>query len=370
VLGGVLLGKFAPTVLLPLIILLAMGASVSVYESETLQSTYNRTLQKCPSYSASNTMKGNTININAEIGTINLEQSLTLDNKCVFKEMRQAAIESTEKNKTDAGVALGASVSDIKSKTAQQLVDEAVMDCGAVTTNNVMEGNTVNVNYDNPFSDLNFTQAMDVKSQCALDKFSKAIASSDKDFDVQTGISGTNLALIAGGLAVVALVGGGIYLMLRSGGGGSPSSPSFSYSPQPQPYASYSQPNGNYGAPYTPTTPTMGATMSNPPSNVSTPQLNRSTPVVQQAQQAQQAQKVQQQAQKAAQMTQTSRMQSVRPQGAQRVRFGNNVPTTPTQIPASVTAPNVNTNTTTYYYPRVPTTSSMSAMSPNPGYTY
>lgn len=314
-------------------------------------------------------MKGNTININAEIGNINLEQSLTLDNKCVFKEMREAAIESTEKNKTDAGVALGASVSDIKSKTAQQLVDEAVMDCGAVTTNNVMEGNTVNVNYDNPFSGLNFTQAMDVKSQCALDKFSKAIASSDKDFDVQTGISGTNLALIAGGLAVVALVGGGIYLMLRSGGGGSHSSPSFSYSPQPQPYtpqpyASYSQPNGNYGAPYTPTTPTMGATMSNPPSNVSTPQLNRSTPVVQQAQ------KVQQRAQKAAQMTQPIQMQSAT-RGAQRVRFGNNVPTTPTQIPTSVTAtnPNINVNSATYY-PRVPSTSSMSAMSPNPGFTY
>lgn len=346
-----------------------MGASVSKYDSETLQSTFNRTVQKCPSYSASNTMKGNVINVNAAIGNINLEQSLTLDNKCVFKEMREAAIKSTEENKTDAGVALGASVSDIRSKTAQQLVDDAIMDCGAVTTNNVMEGNTVNLNFDNPFSDLNFSQAMDVKSQCSLDKFSKAIATSDKEFDVQTGISGGSLAMIVGGIAVVALVGGGIYLMLRSGGGGGGGGPSFAYSPQPQPYnpqpyATYAQPGApNYGAPYTPMTPTMGGTMSNPPSNVSTPQLNSYTPSAQQASQV-----------KGIQMSQQVPATTQLPKGgAQRVRFGSNVPTTPTfgQSAPSVTAPNANPAMTPSYYPRttqVPM--GMNALSPNPGYRY
>lgn len=230
-----------------------MGANVTKVESENLQRVVDRTTQRCPSVSGTNEIKNVRVVVKRGLtGDINFNQSAVLDTQCVMKTFQEATLKALETNKTDAGTALGFNYLDLKSKTNQEIVNETIQDCGKIqATKNTISGVDVLIDSETPMKDLNFSQSLDVRSACSLDKMSKAIASLDKNMETTSGISGSALAFGLGSVAVICLVGVGIYLVVKSGGGGGGGGYSQPYMP-PQQSSMYSQPNmyGQAQSPY------------------------------------------------------------------------------------------------------------------------
>nr|QYA18782.1 poxvirus-like myristoylated envelope protein [Clandestinovirus] len=264
-----------------------MGANVTKSENTNVQRVVNETKQSCPSVTGTNEIKRVRIVVKQGTnGDINFDQSARLDTKCVMKEFREAAIDAVAKNKLDAGTALGFNYADIKNLSSQEMVDKAIQDCGKVqSSSNSIED--VDIELNSLVGNINFAQSLDVSSQCSLDKMSKAIATLDTESDTTSGISGSALGWTFGSIAVIAVIGVGVYLVLRSGGGsgGSYAAPPPMYAPQPMmnPYQSpYQQPQmmdrSAFGQPstYQSQSPSVNMTQSSstqPPmrSNINTP---------------------------------------------------------------------------------------------------
>ena len=212
-----------------------MGANVTKAQSNSVQRVVNTTVQKCPSVSASNSISDVRVVVKQGLtGNINFNQSAVLDTQCVMKTFEEATLKALQKDKTNAGTALGFNMLQIQSNTDEELLNSAEQDCGKMqASNNSISNVQVTVDSTTPLKDLNFNQKLDVKSQCSLDKMTKAIASIDKSTNTTSGITGGALAFGLGSIAVICLVGVGVYLMIRSGGGrGGGGS---YYAPPPQP---------------------------------------------------------------------------------------------------------------------------------------
>lgn len=191
-----------------------MGASASLASQQFEQKFSNEIEASCPATSCVNDATAGPIVFGGKKNNVNITQSCSVSSACSIDASTTSAAEIIAKqsaeSKAGLGIAAAASLQDVK----QDIANKIKAACGTTAGINKFKQGAITFTKDSEGNQYNLIQKGDIKSQCALGLVSNLVAKLDGDNKAAaSGFDPTTIMIV---LAIVAVIGGLGYFMLRS----------------------------------------------------------------------------------------------------------------------------------------------------------
>jgi hypothetical protein len=231
-----------------------MGVMTSVETRESNQKIMDTIIANCPANNASNVVSGSTFGLAGNVGDINIDQKAQVDSKCVMDFVQKQLLSNLNADKVNYGQALGISTSVLSTKSNEEIVNEVILSCGSGNTaSNFWTNNKFfSQNLGAQASNFHLTQDASLKTSCLMQRYVDTQNKYESTRDTQQGISGAALGIGLASVAIIGVIGGIIYLKMRSGGG---SAGGYMMAPPQPAYYAQPQPAWNYSPGYSPPPP-------------------------------------------------------------------------------------------------------------------